>query len=257
MAAILAVISQEVGVDGWESNPPRTPQQRPADGFEDRGEHQLPYIPSAGARLARADKLPAQALHLDRGGAAPDMVVYKSHGLHKGVHRRRADKSPSSPAQVLAHRDRLLGRADFHQRGMVEQAPAWLWLEAPYVGGEAAELIHQIGVAAGVVDRRVDLRPVADDARVSHQSGRVAGAEAGDRLGLESAKRGAKVLPLAQDGHPAEPRHEAFEAELLEQPPIVKHRPAPLGVVISAVEGGRIAPPTPSHAHRAAAQSRR
>src|SRR5712692_7350371 len=25
------------GGDGWESNPPRTPQQRPADGFEDRG----------------------------------------------------------------------------------------------------------------------------------------------------------------------------------------------------------------------------
>ena len=48
MAVILAVISQEVGGDGWESNPPGTPQQRPADGFEDRGEHQLPYIPSAG-----------------------------------------------------------------------------------------------------------------------------------------------------------------------------------------------------------------
>src|SRR2546429_4912471 len=35
MAVILAVISQEVGGDGWESNPPRTPQQRPADGCED------------------------------------------------------------------------------------------------------------------------------------------------------------------------------------------------------------------------------
>src|SRR2546430_7229555 len=192
MAAILAVISQEVGVDGWESNPPRTPQQRPADGFEDRGEHQLPYIPSAGARLARADKLPAQALHLDPGGAAPDMVVDQSHGLHKGVHRRRADKSPSSPAQVLAHRDRLLGRADFHQRGMVEQAPAWLWLEAPYVGGEAAELIHQIGVAAGVVDRRVDLRPVAGDAPPRHQSGPRAGGPAGHPPGLGYAERRAE-----------------------------------------------------------------
>src|SRR5438046_9559118 len=131
---------------------------------------------------------------------------------------------------------------------MVEQAPAWLWLKAPYVGGEAPELVHLMGVPAGVFDRRVDLRPVADDARVSHQSGRVAGAEAGDRLGLESAKRGAKVLPLAQNGQPAEPRHEAFEAELLEQPPIVKHRPAPLSVVISAVEVVGIAPPAPWHA---------
>ena len=33
----MAVITAKTGEDGWESNPPRTPQQRPADGFEDRG----------------------------------------------------------------------------------------------------------------------------------------------------------------------------------------------------------------------------
>jgi hypothetical protein len=48
----LAVTNARFGGDGWESNPPRTPQQRPADGFEDRGEHQLPYIPDDRARLA-------------------------------------------------------------------------------------------------------------------------------------------------------------------------------------------------------------
>jgi hypothetical protein len=32
----LAVTNAKFGGDGWESNPPRTPQQRPADGFEDR-----------------------------------------------------------------------------------------------------------------------------------------------------------------------------------------------------------------------------
>jgi len=37
LAVILAVIQPEFGGDGWESNPPRTPQQRPANGFEDRG----------------------------------------------------------------------------------------------------------------------------------------------------------------------------------------------------------------------------
>ena len=52
MAVILAVTTAKTGGDGWESNPPRTPQQRPADGFEDRGEHQLPYIPDDRARLA-------------------------------------------------------------------------------------------------------------------------------------------------------------------------------------------------------------
>lgn len=42
-----------IGGDGWESNPPRTPQQRPANGFEDRGRHQPPNIPSAGYISAR------------------------------------------------------------------------------------------------------------------------------------------------------------------------------------------------------------
>src|SRR6266851_2714192 len=36
------------GGDGWESNPPRTPQQRPANGFEDRG----PAIRSRPSRSA-------------------------------------------------------------------------------------------------------------------------------------------------------------------------------------------------------------
>jgi hypothetical protein len=47
VAVILAVITTKTGGDGWESNPPKTPQQRLSDGFEDRGEHQLPYIPDA------------------------------------------------------------------------------------------------------------------------------------------------------------------------------------------------------------------
>src|SRR6266852_2988526 len=37
MFAPVAVANARSGGDGWESNPPRTPQQRPANGFEDRG----------------------------------------------------------------------------------------------------------------------------------------------------------------------------------------------------------------------------
>ncbi len=53
VAVNLAVRRAKFGGDGWESNPPRTPQQRPANGFEDRGEHQLPYIPVAGLGYPR------------------------------------------------------------------------------------------------------------------------------------------------------------------------------------------------------------
>jgi hypothetical protein len=55
------------GGDGWESNPPRTPQQRPANGFEDRGEHQLSNIPSREEMLFRqgdADALDPERLRV-------------------------------------------------------------------------------------------------------------------------------------------------------------------------------------------------
>ncbi len=50
VAVILAVIATKSGGDGWESNPPRTPQQRPADGFEDRGAS-IHDHPSASAQV--------------------------------------------------------------------------------------------------------------------------------------------------------------------------------------------------------------
>jgi hypothetical protein len=54
------------GGDGWESNPPGTPQQGPTDGFEDRGEHQLPYIPS-GTLLGAGLQLLAHPANQRRG----------------------------------------------------------------------------------------------------------------------------------------------------------------------------------------------
>ena len=66
VAVILAVITSKAGGDGWESNPPRTPQQRPANGFEDRGRHQPPIIPSEKmlVRQRDADALDAERLRV-------------------------------------------------------------------------------------------------------------------------------------------------------------------------------------------------
>jgi hypothetical protein len=55
---LLAVIACENGGDGWESNPPRTPQQRPANGFEDRGTS----VRGRPPRLAELQAL-AQVIH--------------------------------------------------------------------------------------------------------------------------------------------------------------------------------------------------
>src|SRR3989442_624194 len=73
------------------------------------------------------------------------------------------------------------------------------------------------------------------------------GAKTADGSGVEAAERGAKVVPLAQDREPAEPRHEAFEDQLLEQPLVVGHGPAPFEVVVAAVQIVGIRPPAPGH----------
>src|SRR5207247_8210258 len=75
-----------------------------------------------------------------------------------------------------------------------------------------------------------------------------AGAGSGDDRRLEVAKRGSKALPLAQDGQPAEAGHEPLEGQLLEEAPAVGRRPAPLEIVIAAVDIVRIPPPAPGHA---------
>jgi hypothetical protein len=74
-------MTAEFGGDGWESNPPRTPQQRPANGFEDRGRHQPPIIPG-GRILFRqwdADTLDPEGL---------------------GVARQQADQEPKHPIHL-------------------------------------------------------------------------------------------------------------------------------------------------------------
>jgi hypothetical protein len=58
--------SRKRGGDGWESNPPRTPQQRPANGFEDRGRHQPPYIPSSDRARAWAPTTKVKPLRSGR-----------------------------------------------------------------------------------------------------------------------------------------------------------------------------------------------
>src|SRR5438094_7850293 len=105
------------------------------------------------------------------------MVVHKAHRLHERVHGGRTDKTPTPPAKVLAHRRSLIACRDAHQLLVPEQPRSWLWFEAPDVSREAAELTDQLRIETGVVDRGVDLGPIANDAGVLHQAGCLASAE--------------------------------------------------------------------------------
>src|SRR4051812_11062796 len=102
--------------------------------------------------------------------------------------------------------------------------------------------VDEFDAAARVADRRLDLAAVTDDAGVGEESIDVAFAEASHALEVEAGERLAEALALAQDCQPREPRLEALQAELLEQPLVVGDREAPLRVVIGAVDLGRVGP---------------
>ena len=105
-------------------------------------------------------------------------------------------------------------------------------LEAPEEGGQRALRVHELAARPSVVDHRLDLAAMADDARVREQALDVARAEPGDPVDVEVVEGGAEVLALGEDGPPAQARLEALQAELLEQTAVVADRKAPFGVVV-------------------------
>ena len=102
--------------------------------------------------------------------------------------------------------------------------------------------------ALRVVDRRFDLAAMADDAFVFQQPRHVARAECRDRRWIEAGEGFPEVFALAQNRQPAEAGLESFEADLLEQPTVIRDRPSPFLVVILNVERIGARPPAACHA---------
>jgi hypothetical protein len=169
--------------------------------------------------------------------AAVEVVVHESHRLHEGVDGSRTDEPPAAPLEVLRElpRFRCLGHLEESVPGQPARSGVGLRLAAPDVGGERALFLHELDGPRGVVDRRLDLAAVADDPGVAQKSLDISLAEARDLLEVEARERLPEVLALAQNRQPREAGLEAFEAELLEEPPVVVDRKAPLVVVVRAV----------------------
>ena len=83
---------------------------------------------------------------------------------------------------------------------------------------------------------------MAHDAGVIEKTGDIVVVVVRHDTEVEAVEGGPKVLSLAQDRDPGEAGLEPLEAELLEEPHIVDHRPAPLVVVVLVVVGGRAGP---------------
>ena len=123
--------------------------------------------------------------------------------------------------------------------------------EGPQIRVEAAVFGDHIERHAGVVAHRVDLQPVANDARRRQQLFQRGVAHAGDALDVEPVIRTPIFVAARQDGPPGEPGLSAFQRQQLEQRAVVVMRHAPFAVVIVAHRGiGTFGPGAARGSHR-------
>ena len=78
---------------------------------------------------------------------------------------------------------------------------------------------------------------MTDDSLIPEQPRHITSRKVRDTLEVEIRECRAKRRPLAEDRAPGEPRLETFEAQLLEQSPVVGDRAPPFRIVIRDVQG--------------------
>ena len=161
------------------------------------------------------------------------VIVNHACCLHEGVADRRADEFESASQQVAAH-----GVGFGRSRRYVSQGspPILNWRtanKAPEISVERSEFFSHLKKSFRVLNRSCDFQPVPNDAIVAQQPLHVSPAVAGDLFRAKSVKCLSVVLPLFQNGVPAEPCLRAFQNQELEEHSIVVYRNAPFLIVIS------------------------
>jgi len=91
--------------------------------------------------------------------------------------------------------------------------------------------------APRVLDGRIDLEAIADDARIGEQPAPLAPSVARHALDREVVERRAERLALLQDREPREPRLVDLEHEAFEQRVVGAQREPVFAVVVGAVPG--------------------
>src|SRR2546425_655748 len=201
------------------------------------------------SRLSRSPP-PSRAL-LDRPPpeAVAGVVVHHASGMHESVPDRRSAEPEAAPDQIPAHGPRgvrLGGPLAPPAPGVLHGVPAD---ELPDKGVEAPVLAPDRQERTRVGDRRFDLRPVADDARVLHEAPDPGVGVADDLARVEAIERRAVRGALSQDRRPAQPRLRPLQNQELEEPSVLVERHAPLSVVIADLERSP-SPRAPALVHR-------
>src|SRR6266545_3551952 len=164
------------------------------------------------------------------------VVLHHADGLHERVADRRSDEPEPSLLQVLAHGPGLRSLGwDVRQTPprVLHRRPVD---ERPQVLGERPVICPDRQHRPSIGDRRIDLRPVPDDAWIPHQSLDLPPVEPGDLGRIEPRERVPVPLPLVQDGLPRQPRLCALERQHLEQMAFVPAGCSPFLVVVGEHE---------------------
>src|SRR3954451_2420529 len=103
-------------------------------------------------------------------------------------------------------------------------------------GGEAAVRLAELDDAPRVLDRRIDLEPIANDARVFEQTFAPFVGEARYAIDVEIRERRAEVVALFQDRQPRQTGFIDLQHEPFEQRVVVRDREAVLVIVIWPVK---------------------
>src|ERR1700704_5301914 len=135
--------------------------------------------------------------------AVDDVIVHHPDGLHVRIEDRRTDEGEPPALQILAHRIGLGGARGDIPHGSPPILDRATIYEAPLIRVEAAEPRLYVEKRPGVLDRRFDLRPVADDPRICQQRSDLALVVARALPWIEPVERAAVGVPLAQDRAPA------------------------------------------------------
>ncbi len=166
------------------------------------------------------------------GPPRPGRPLPQDPPMHRAALRVRPGQIPDAH-QELAH-DLAAGEAE----GALEELHPLL-LRSRMVGGEPAGerpvALPQLEDARRVGDGRVDLEPVAHDARIGQQPPPVARAVGRDHVGIEPVVGPAERFALLEDGEPGEAGLVDLQHQPLEQRRVVVERKAVLVIVVGPV----------------------
>src|SRR5215218_771014 len=139
----------------------------------------------------------ALTLHGAAYDASDEVVVDDPARLHERVCRGRADEAEAAPLELTRHRGRLRRRGG--KVGRRARRAFAARAKRPHELRQRPLLLLEPDRGSRILDSRLDLPPVADDALVGQQPLDVALPEPRDLLDLEAGERRPERLALAQD----------------------------------------------------------